>query len=150
MKFIQHHSNGLSTFKLIKHSFEPSAFEGNKHKVSAYSRYANCGNSWHTIDENQSLSTLLARYGMLDFTESELLAAQMLASKNALWRKSQSSRNYCFEQANLIARYADDAIERVASQIIEPCKFVDVEYGLPTWIRRLTLAFALELGMVID
>lgn len=146
MKFVQHHNNGLPTFKLIKHSFELSIFEGKKHKVP----YANRGNSWHTIDENQSLSILLARYKMLDVTESELLAAQMLASKNALWQKSQSSRNYCFEQANLIARYADDAIERVASQIIEPCKFVDVEYGLPTWIRRLTLAFVLELGVAID
>lgn len=150
MKFVQHHKNSLPTFKLIKHSFEPSVLDCNKHKASAHLHYANPGNFWYTVDENQSLSALLARYGMLGFTESELLVAQMLASKNALWRKSQSSRNYCLEQANLIARYGDDAIERVASQIIEPCKFVDIEYGLPTWIRRLTLAFVLELGVVIE
>ncbi len=132
MRFIRHHSNGLTTFKLVKHASEL--------------RGALPGDKWIVVDESSSLQELLCRYEMLDFTKTELLAAQMLASKNALWRKSESSRSYCRKQASLIPAYADEAIERVASQIVAPHEFKDLEYGISPWIRRLTLAFAQELG----
>lgn len=135
MRFIRHHENGLTMFKVIKHSHEL--------------RGALPGERWTAVDDSQSMRVLLDRHEMLNFTEAEILAAQMLVKKNNEWRKSQSSRVYCRKQASLIDKYADDAIERVASQIIEPCKFVDIEYGLPTWIRRLTLAFVSELGISI-
>ena len=135
MKFVRHHNNGLTAFKLIKHSREINS--------------GLPGERWITVGESQNLRSLLGHHEMLNFTEAEVLAAQMLVKKNNEWHKSQSSRDYCRKQAALIAEYADDAIERVASQIIEPSKFVDMEYGLPSWTRRLTLAFVSELGISI-
>jgi hypothetical protein len=134
MQFIVRHQNGLKSFELLKHKSElAGASPPNK--------------SWILVDYDSSLETLLRCHKMLDFTKAELLAAQMLTNKNTLWRKSQSSRDYCQEQASLISVYADDAIERVASQIIPPHEFENTEYGVPTWIRRLTLAFVQELGV---
>ena len=135
MKFVRHQHNGFPVFKLMQHS----------HAL----RDKPPGEQWLTVDRNCTLAVLLERYKMLNFTEAELLAAQMLVKKNGVWRKPESSRVYCLKQAALITEYADDAIERVASQIIEPSKFVDMEYGLPSWIRRLTLAFVSELGISI-
>ena len=141
MRFIVQHRNDMAVFKLIKHLRELQCrVEKDDKEV------------WRTVDIDSNLKNLLARHKMLDFTEAEIIAAKMFLLTDK-WKESEEGYYcdiaYCKKQAQLILTHGDSAIERIASQIIDPQKLVNIEHGLPTWARRLTLAFVKELGVEI-
>jgi hypothetical protein len=98
---------------------------------------------WSVIDSNTDLRVLLARNNMLNFTEKELYSA-----KSRVRELDTNEHSYCLSQAKSIIRDADVSIQRLATQIINQNYLIEgYAHGLDTWVRRLTLAFAHELGV---
>jgi hypothetical protein len=142
MKYIRSKQNNVIQFKLMQHPQE--MFVG----VTVEKPDEIDPQFWNVIDSDMNLYLLLERHRQLSFTKTELLTARLLALSE-FWIPPHQ-KDYCLEQANLINKNADEAIERIATNLIDPCEFVDVHlYGLPTWIRRLTLAFVQEIGVKI-
>jgi hypothetical protein len=141
MKYIRSKENGIIQFKLVQYPQEILSGVIVEKPDEIEPQF------WNVIDSDTSLYLLLERHRQFSFTKTELLAAHLLALSE-FWIPPHQ-KDYCLEQANLINKNADEAIERVASQIIPPHEFENIEYGLPTWIRRLTLAFVQEIGITL-
>ena len=65
--------------------------------------------------------------------------------------ESDTTFDYCLSQAKLVPIYGDDPMYRIATRLVDERKLSYYDkYGLSSNVRRLILAFVLELGVLID
>lgn len=111
--------------------------------------------AWKTLDKDSSLFQLFTRNKMLELNKGEPIWARY---KLRMLKESETSGqdtttlDYCCTQANLVSRYGDDPLYRIATRLfVDERKFAYYDkYGLNADVRRLTLAFVVELGVAIE
>jgi hypothetical protein len=65
--------------------------------------------------------------------------------------QSDTTLDYCWQQANLVQMYGDDPLYRIATRLVDQRKFAYYDkYGLSSDVRRSILAFVIELGIIIE
>lgn len=65
--------------------------------------------------------------------------------------ETDTTLDYCLYQASLVPTYGDDPMYRIATKLLGEQKLTHYdERGLNSDIRRLILAFVLEVGVVIE
>lgn len=108
-------------------------------------------NAWRVVDDDYSLLRLLTRNKMLVLDKGELIWAR---HRLRLMREAKdvTTLDYCLTQANLVSRYGDDPLYRIATRLfVDERKFAYYDkYGLNSDVRRLTLAFVITLGVEIE
>ncbi len=136
MKFLPYQSpNGL----IFRVEIAPQENPKNRH----YPEWDYRKSSWEVVDTDLNLHDLFARHQMLSLTDREIIYA-----KAQLRDMDERTVAYCYDQAKKISRFADDPLQRIASNIYHPTLLADESiYGLSPKIRRLALAVALELGV---
>jgi hypothetical protein len=126
MKFLPFHNDGVLVFRLFRHTRE----------VDSIANFFSSG-YWEKLDVDRNVFSLYERHGMLDFTKSDLI----------FWELNKGSvSDYIIEQAHLISKSADDALWRIATNLVDYNQLLEIEpYGMSTQLRRSILAFATKV-----
>ena len=122
MKFLPCRIEESIVFKLIRHTKE----------TDSIANFFSSG-YWEKIDTDTNVFSLYKRHGMLDFTKSDLVFASL---------NKEAVSDYIIQQAHLVDRFADDALQRIATNLVDHRKLLAIEpYGMSVPLRRSLLAF---------
>lgn len=122
MKFIPYHRDDLKVFKAIE--------------------YCHVANRWKVLDTATGVYQLFKKHGMLNYTKSDLVFAN-LNTIAILGEASLADHLYIKQQIAAISVFGDDALQRIATNIVDYQQLLDIEpHGMTLELRRSILAFA--------